>query len=659
MYILIHNSNGPFAIKLNDSFIQVNIDNFYSIKETDDYLYKSNQEEFFLNAISESLDNSIYNEVTGIIIDKNLGGSGWSRAIGLAGHIACTEFSKSALNTLPIILTDWTDIDLEDPSIKDTIINNIFQTKGFYFRKYEAIFSLKSDKISGQTSHAIDLEVKKLKSIEIEKINISSRFDTRHQTTNEWGAMRLASNFGVFELIKFTYPKHLYFKYLTNFLKKNQSPPDKSLHSLFNKILLIDDNADCGWKELLENIHNCTVDKRISTVEVLAWQTSAPEKFDQYDLIYLDLYLEKGKADSKSALSALRFIKANFPHIPVIIFTASDKAWNLEEVLDKGADAMYTKESPLYYNNVEYSSKNFREFTNTVKYVYEKYKKLKPYSIQIRNIFSHSFFILIENSPRKLRERIEERLKMFYGLLKKGYEQREYDKKTFFYSDFELAFITLWSVLNEIQEYYFIKTQLTFPVQDSNGTFYKNHPNSYLKIRTDLERWIYSIDQSSYIDFYVEIALDGNPIETINSQSQLKSGYFDFKFYSNFKQITIKDPLKNEWIDHAPFFELVSAFQNHKQLKIYQEKIVLQIAYIVEKLNPSNKLHFYSSLVKLNKIRNSLYLTHGNNIEPTFFLSTERQKRTNKTLTSENEIKDLFNLVSLLLTTEENFQIAT
>ncbi|MBK8626363.1 MAG: hypothetical protein IPN86_12615 [Saprospiraceae bacterium] len=86
MYILIHNSKGSFSIELSETFKQVNIASFYSMQEECDYLYKSNQEEFFLNAVSESLDNISNSDVKAIVVDKNLGGSGWSRAICLAGH---------------------------------------------------------------------------------------------------------------------------------------------------------------------------------------------------------------------------------------------------------------------------------------------------------------------------------------------------------------------------------------------------------------------------------------------------------------------------------------------------------------------------------------------------------------------------------------------
>ena len=642
MYILIHNSKGSFSIDLPESFKQINIVSIYSSEEESDYLYKNNKEEYFLNKVSESLDNSSYSDVKAIIIDKNLGGSGWSRAIGLASHIACTEYTKCTLNKIPIILTDWTDLDLEDQSLKDNVINNIFQTEGFYFRKYEAIFSVKLDKISGLLHYAIDVEVKKLKPVVIEKINISSPYDNRHQTTNEWGAMRLASNFGIYDLIKFAYPKHLYFKYLSRFINNERTAPNKSLHDLFSKILLIDDNADCGWIELLENIHNCSVDKRVSSTEVLAWQNTTPEKFDQYDLIYLDLYLEKGKVDSTNALSALKFIKRDFPHIPVIIFTASDKAWNLDEVLEKGADAMYIKESPLYCRNEVYSLKNHKDFTASIKYVHEKYKILRPYWKAIQGILTDNTFIHIqENRNSKFKERIKERLEMFYGLLKRGLEQTEFNKLRFHFSDYELAFVTLWSILNEISEANFNKTQPNITISNSLGIQLTTHPvGSNIAYNVNHYKWVIKGQTDVFVEYDYNFILDSSGNPSINASGR----YFKltheqkscFEFSNNLFQII--PPVKTK--------------------TNFETTLFLQIAYLLERKNnlsaSINKSNFQQALVRLNEIRNHLYLTHGSDISSGFYDQTEKNKRSTHNIKPDKDIKVLFELISFILTGKEN-----
>lgn len=641
MYILIHKSKESFSIQLNETFILVNIRDFYSLKDENDYLYKSNQEEFFLNIISESLDNSSYSDVKAIIIDKSLGGSGWLRAMNLAGHIVCGDFSKCRLNKLPVILTDWNDLDIEDPSLKDTSINNFFQTEGFYYRKYEDLFSLKSEKMSGELKFSIDLIINKLKPIDIKNISIRPSYDSNHQATNEWGAMRLASNFGVFDLIKFTYPRHLYFKYLSKFINNNGKSLDNSLNNLFDKILLIDDNADCGWVDLLEHIHDCQVDKINSTEILRVWQNVTPEKFCHYDLIYLDLYLEKGKADSTNALSALKFIKENYPHIPVIIFTASDKAWNLDAILEKGADAMYIKESPVYYRKEEYSLKNYEDFTATIKYVHEKYTTLRPYWILIKKIISHSSFRAIENSPRMLRERIEERLRMFYGLLKKGYEQWDYDKLTFYYSDYELAFMTLWSVLNEIQEAYFDKSNIF--IVHTDGMTYHNHPDRNQTPFSRKQKWILKSNGKLFIDN--SICFTGSEV---NGTPKLKNpGRYEIQ-----KDSVTTDLKYDSRV--SPYYSIDSTgFSNNEYVL---RSLHPQIAYIILHKPTHTNIHL-EILFKLSEIRNSMYLTHGDSFDANFFTQIEKSKRLSSTITPSNDIKDLFDLVAYLLTDEPTYTI--
>ena len=642
MYILLHNSNKTFSVELPEAFIQINTKDFYSSKDENDFLYRSNEDEYYLNLISESLDKSLYQDIQAVIIDKNVGALGWTMAIRLAGHIACSHYSKCSLNRVPVVLTDWANINLEDTTLKNPAINNIFQTTGFYFRKYEDLFSIKANNLTGELKYLIDLEINRLKPIQFEHISIKSVYDTSHQATNEWGAMRLASNFGIFELIKFTYPKHLYFKYLSRFIKINPPVPDKSLNNLFSKILLIDDNADCGWVDLLENIHECSADKRVSSTEVLAWQSTIPEKFNQYDLIYLDLYLEKGKADGTQALSALKFIKSKYPHIPVIIFTASDKAWNLDEVLEKGADAMYIKESPLYYRNEEYSLKNYKDFTATIKYVHKKYKVLRPYWKAIQEILIDNTFLHIqEYGNSKFKERIKERLEMFYGLLKRGLEQTEFNELRFHFSDHELAFVTLWSILNEISEANFIKTQPNITINNSLGRQLTTHPGgASITYNVNHCKWSIKGQTDVFIEYNYNFILDSSG----NSLTNTSGRYFK---------------LTNE---QKSCFELSNnLFQiipSAKTKTDYESTLFLQIAYLLEKKNnlstSINKLKFQQALVRLNEIRNHLYLTHGSDISTGFYNQTEKNKRSTHNIKPDKDIKDLFELISFIITGKEN-----
>ncbi len=67
-----------------------------------------------------------------------------------------------------------------------------------------------------------------------------------------------------------------------------------------------------------------------------------------------------------------------------------------------------------------------------------------------------------------------------------------------------------------------------------------------------------------------------------------------------------------------------------------------------------NKSKFQQTLVKLNEIRNHLYLTHGSDISTGFYDQTEKDKRATHNIKPDKDIKDLFELVSFLLTGKEN-----
>jgi CheY-like chemotaxis protein len=354
------------------------------------------------------------------------------------------------------------------------------------------------------------------------------------------------------------------------------------------------------------------------------------------------LYLEKGKSDRTNALAALKFIKEKFPHIPVIIFTASDKAWNLDEVLEKGADAMYIKESPLYYRNIDYTSNNYNDFTATINYVHKKYIVLRPYWIAIQKILSdNTFHNILENGNSKFKQRIEERLEMFYGLLKRGLEQTEFNEFRFHFSDHELAYVTLWSILNEISEFNFVKTQPNISISNLSGIQINTHPSgrniTYFSYHF---KWEIIGQADVFIEYDYKFKLDslGSPLITPNGRNY--SLFFEqkstFEFSSDLFQITTPTKTKTN----------------------YETTLFLQIAYLLERKNnlsaSINKSNFQQTLVRLNEIRNHLYLTHGSDISTGFYDKTEKDKRATHNIKPDKDIKDLFELISFLLTGMES-----
>lgn len=653
MFLIIHSSLASFPIKLpSDTFLYFDVANIYSLKNTGNYFFDSNPEEYWLDEISKEINNQFANDIEAIIIDKNLGGDGWRRAIYLAGHIRLSNFNHLALNQKPIILTDWRQLNIEDKTLKNLSIKDFFQTEGFYFRKYEELFSFGKN-ITGETTCLIQDTLSNFKSGNPQNIKVIQT-DSFHQATNEWGALRLACNFGIsLADLTFSYPKHLYFKSLLKNLDETPKPFNSNMHGMFKEILLIDDNAKNGWEQVLSKIFNSNIHSHSKNEETHATINANPAKLKSYDLILLDLYLDKSKEDKSESIRLLDLLKRRHPQVPIVVFTASNKAWNLDQVLEHGADAMYIKESPEYFQNQNYSAENFNDFVKTFTDVYNKYKILSPYWNIIEKIILNSNFQNIENSSRKIKDRIKERLLMFYGLLKKGYEQWDYDKATFFYSDYELAFMTLWSLLNEIQEYAYQKSQEAIIVRDSNGNIFSSHPNgtplTYLNFKyTKHFKWV--IDSKAFIEYSYNFKIDPqslNPSVDPNGFYLLASSQFS--------------PIKKD--DRSQTFVL----QPNSITKVnYEDILQIQIAGILllsSAFSSSIKINSYlKDLYKLNVVRNHLYLTHGNDVGG-YFAQTEQSKRLSTgynikpTVNANGDIEVLMNLVAFLLTKDDSINI--
>ena len=86
----------------------------------------------------------------------------------------------------------------------------------------------------------------------------------------------------------------------------------------------------------------------------------------------------------------------------------------------------------------------------------------------------------------------------------------------------------------------------------------------------------------------------------------------------------------------------------------YQNTLFLQIGFLLEfkdnLKNKAKKKSFQENLIKLNDIRNRLYLTHGDDLSDGFYNDTVSEKNTNSI---KKDIVKLFNLVVFLLTGDD------
>ncbi len=619
-----------------------------ALNSVEESLKRIDEKDLFPYRVSSELTTEKHKS---IIVFKE--GLRWDQVIRLAVYLRLLPDENWISKAPVIICCDNLPNPIHDKDLTSiTDIQNFLNIPGVFYKQYFAIFG-RSLNDEGNTDYNINIFLKTInKDFDISSISILSENLThdRHSITNYWGAVKLALNAGYgVEEIGYKFPPTLYFNYLLKKYGLRTVPNNKKTNFCDNlkknKVLLIDDNADKGWKAVIEKIFKPAEVDIAEDFEKVN-QFGKLKNLSPYDIIFLDLRLPKigiNNIDYDNGIKLLQKIKESYPQVPVIVFTASNKSWTRETVQNFGADGMYVKESPEYAGDTNYSKENFNNFTKTVVDTLGKYKVLRPYWEAIQIILNNKTYSSIpEKGNTKFQKRIEERLKMFYGLLKRGLEQTVFNERQFYFSDYELAFMTLWSTLNEISEFNYVKTQPNVPIQDSGGNAITKHPGGQpTRYINDHYKWEIINQSDTYVEYSYSIKIDNNTGNPLISSCG--------RFYK-----------LNHEQKSCFFFEdnQFKSLANANKTKInYEKTLYLQIAFLIEKknnlLNNRNKSNFQQTLVRLNEVRNQLFLTHGSDISSGFYNQTEKEKRANHTITPNGDIKVLFELISFLLTGNE------
>lgn len=222
-------------------------------------------------------------------------------------------------------------------------------------------------------------------------------------------------------------------------------------------ILLIDDKAHEGWKQVLEKtlpIKDLTIETAVSYNEALIKIQSS------YDFIFLDVRLDE-KDHSRyvvtefSGYKILKKIRETFLTInfstPIILFTASNKIWNIDSFRAYGVDSYYIKEHPDFVFDIETSRQNLKNLqSNFEELLYEgvKRKEIWKSSTDIIEILSSHYYFQGDKRYINVKNRIIDKLKLGYSYLFKKPTLLEKDiLKT---NNETLSFIIYWSILEEV-----------------------------------------------------------------------------------------------------------------------------------------------------------------------------------------------------------------
>ncbi|MBK6354610.1 MAG: hypothetical protein IPF46_14740 [Saprospiraceae bacterium] len=275
----------------------------------------------------------------------------------LATHIRCTP-TKNQLKRIFIYGFVGIDYLLEHEYF------NILKTKNIQLVSYSkrAFGTAANNCFDTFKPDEFSKEIKKL------KLDPPLNYADSHSIVNEWAIHQWAKTIGcneTQELRKVFQNVHynLYFKYL----KTIHPIPKQDIISAANlkidckgkpKVLLIDDESEKGWYEifafLLGDLNNIYTDylgvdfKSLSSDEII--EKSIDKIFtDDIDVVILDFRLnpsdfEKNKLDEITSIKLLKEIKKINPGIQVIIFSATNKAWNLQALQKAQADGFIFKD---------------------------------------------------------------------------------------------------------------------------------------------------------------------------------------------------------------------------------------------------------------------------------------------------------------------------
>lgn len=271
------------------------------------------------------------------------------------------------------------------------------------------------------------------------KLDPPFNYDDSHSIANEWAIHQWAKTIGcdetdelakVFQNVE----TNLYFKYLKTINPISElsiiSPEKlKFKYEGKPKVLLIDDEADKGWYEifafLLGDLNGIYTDylgidfKKSSSEEIIEKSIDIIFK-NNIDIVILDFRLnpsdfEKKSAEQITSVKLLKVIKERNPGVQVITFSATNKIWNFQALLESEVDGFVFKDSSENINQT------ISSLIGKIKLCSEKAFLLKP--------IYETFKTLIHNASvlsTAFKNNVVQNLSICFELLVKSFQVSKY-----------------------------------------------------------------------------------------------------------------------------------------------------------------------------------------------------------------------------------------
>lgn len=295
------------------------------------------------------------------------------------------------------------------------------------------------------------------------------------------------------------------------------------------RILFIDDNANKGWKQIIEKVFPVPDIKVVVAINTQEAETKIEDKFD---LIFLDVRLSEQDHDVTvptefSGYKILKKIKQEFLNLnfstPIILMTATNKIWNVDAFRNYGVDGYYIKEHPDYVFDKETSKQNYnnlkRKFIELKDFGYKRKEVWEISKDIIDKISEHSYF-KENNQYVNIKKRIIDKLKLGYDYLFK--EHNELDKEVLKTNNEAIAFIIYWSILEEIVKGYSKYSNWTLPDYSFSGNWKFRNNNYFIEKGDDLIEVNISKDKNgNYLHGSVKVTRDKVDVKYINGKINL------------------------------------------------------------------------------------------------------------------------------------------
>lgn len=413
----IHTQKKNLVIRTSKSYIPKLIDN-----ADYEFIFNAVEDNDLHEKVTEVLSKSVYDNIfLPLCFGQTLSDYNGLR---LATHIRCTDTPNQLKN---IFIYGFVGLN----HLLDNEYFDILKTKNVFKINYtiEAFKKANEEDISLLAETEFSKEISKL-------ALLPPKNKDNHGVSNEWAIYRWAKVLNIADdeinhILSYV-QSNLYFKYLRTIYPISEATQmqDDQLKINFgkkSKVLYIDDEAEKGWNKIfnkifaINNIDFKYLDSEFNSKSRKEILDISLKKIidDDIDLVILDFRLHNSDQDDKNTeeitgIQLLKKIKEYNSGIQVIIFSATNKIWNLQEIQKVGADGFIIKESPENSINKNFTIKLINDFLITLEESI-KMQFLKSAFASLNKIENN--FKILFNGQNDLLSEIESYLNIAYQLL--------------------------------------------------------------------------------------------------------------------------------------------------------------------------------------------------------------------------------------------------